>query len=171
MPPAPPRLRRPIPWAVVALAVSMAFVATAAAAGGGAIRLQVGSILARDAGAHFDQRLARLRGKLEDVFRFGSYRLVREETRGARLREISAFEIPGGHRLQVRPLEFRDEGVALHLALLRGRQVLVETDCVLGREGRVFLGGPTLEDGVLLIWVEARAAPPAGEAGAWEGGP
>ncbi len=161
------RPRRAWRAAVGFLGAAAALAVASAAAGGGAVRLEVGSILARDAGAHFDQRLARLRGRLEDVFRFGSYRLVKQESRGARWGEVAAFEIPGGHRLRIRPLERRDEGVALHLALLRGRRVLVKTDFVLGRQGRVFLGGPTLEDGVLLIWVEAREA----SSESWEGGP
>lgn len=120
------------------------------------VLIEVGCILASEGDRHVDRQLEVLRWRLEKTFNYPSYRLVKRENRGARWGDPVRFDVPGEHSLRIRPLERRADRVALNLALTQNDEVLVETDVLLGRHGRMILGGPRLEDGVLLIWIEAR---------------
>ena len=127
------------------------------AAGDDRVYIEVGCILASDSGEHYDQQLELLRGRLQKMFRYPSYRLVKRENRGVELGDPVHIEVPGGHTLQIRPMERRADQIALNLSLMQEDEVLLKTDFLLGRRGRMILGGPRLDNGVLLIWVEARA--------------
>lgn len=119
--------------------------------------IEVGCILASDSGEHYDAQLELLRGRLEKMFRYPSYRLVKRENQGVEWGDPIHFDVPGGHTLQIRPMERRSgDQVALNLSLMQDSEVLLKTDFLLGRRGRMILGGPRLDNGVLLIWVEAR---------------
>lgn len=123
------------------------------------VQIEVGCILASEGDRHVDRQLEVLRWRLEQTFSYPSYRLVKRENRGAAWGDPIRFDVPGGHTLEIRPLERRADRVALNLSLIQDDEVLVQTDVLLGRHGRMILGGPRLENGVLLIWVEARTKP------------
>jgi len=123
---------------------------------GDRVFIEVGCILASDAGRHYDQKLELLRTGLEKMFPYASYRLVKRENQRVRWGDPIEFEVPGGHSLQIRPMERRADQVALKLALRKDQEVLLQTDFILGRHGRVILGGPRVDNGVLLFWIEAR---------------
>jgi hypothetical protein len=141
----------------VALGISLLVAAPGLAFAEDRVFIEVGFILASDSGEHYDQQLDLLRGRLQKMFRYPSYRLVKRENRGVEWGDPIHFEVPGGHTLHIRPMERRGaDQVALNLSLMQDSEVLLKTDFLLGRRGRMILGGPRLDNGVLLIWVEAR---------------
>jgi hypothetical protein len=141
----------------VAAGFSILIAAAGAALADDRVFIEVGCILASDSGEHYDEQLDLLRGRLQKMFRYPSYRLVKRENQGVEWGDPIEFEVPGGHTLHIKPMERRGGGqVALNLSLMQQDQVILKTDFLLGRRGRMILGGPRLENGVLLIWVEAR---------------
>lgn len=125
-----------------------------AAAGGGVV-LEVGSVLASNAGSRFDHQLARLRSQLEGLFQYTSYRLMREERREVPWGDPAGFEIPGGRYLWVTPKTGRDGRISLNLVLLQDSRRLIHTDLTLPDHGLVLVGGPRHLDGNLIISIGA----------------
>jgi hypothetical protein len=151
-------------WRPAAVGLALVLTTGGAALAGDRVFIEVGCILASEGGEHYDEKLELLRSRLEKMFHYASYRLVKHENRGVAWGDPIHFEMPGGHSLQILPMERRADQVALKLALMQDSEVLLQTDFLLGRHGRVILGGPRLDNGVLLFWVEARTKrgqPPA----------
>jgi hypothetical protein len=141
----------------VALGISLLVGVTGAALAEDRVFIEVGCILASESGEHYDEQLALLRSHLQKMFRYPSYRLVKRENQGVEWGDPIHFEVPGGHTLKIRPMGRRgSDKIALNLSLMHDSEVLLKTDFLLGRRGRMILGGPRLDNGVLLIWVEAR---------------
>jgi hypothetical protein len=136
----------------------LAILATGAAAGaaGERVVLEVGTVLATNNGSHVDAQLAAVRGQLERLFRYSSYRLVKQEVSDVSCGNPASFDIPGGRRLRVMPKTARGGRVSLNVALLKDSHVLMNTDLTLGKKGMIMVGGPRYENGVLIIWIGAR---------------
>jgi len=120
------------------------------------VALEVGTVLATNSSKHIDAQLASVRGQLERLFQYSSYRLVRHETSDVSCGKPASFEIPGGRHLQVMAKDTRGGRVALNVALVKDRHVLMRTDLTLGKRGTIMVGGPRYEDGVLIIWIGAK---------------
>ncbi|MBM4266664.1 MAG: hypothetical protein FJ144_08645 [Deltaproteobacteria bacterium] len=151
------------------------------------VMIQVGTLLARDASPREgasggaagspgaattarstpeeDERLAGLKPQLVRLFRYGSYRLMDHEDRRMAWGSHASFDIPGGRHLRVVPTRRTEGGVALQVALVQGEQVLMNSDLTLGQQGKVLVGGPGYEGGVLIIWIGAHVA--EGQPGNW----
>ena len=140
---------------VVACAVACSMAVPSAYAG--AVELTVGSVLATDAGQEFDHRLVAMKPQFESLFRYSSYRLMKQETRALRWGEGASFDIPGGRYLVVAPQELRDSKVAMKIMLLEGGRPLVDTSVALRNHGVLLLGGPKQQEGVLIISIGANA--------------
>jgi hypothetical protein len=141
--------------AVLALA-ALAVIATDAR-GGGTVDVTIGSVLATDAGTGFDSRLVAMRPQFESLFRYSSYRLVKQETRPIRWGQGESFDIPGGRYLVVAPKELRNSRIAMSVMLLEGGRPLVDTTVALRNHGVLLLGGPRQQEGVLIIAIGAAA--------------
>ncbi len=89
------RARRPVTLAVIAAVLAAALVPAAAAAGE-RVELTIGSVLATDSGREFDSRLVAMKPQFDSLFRYSSYRLMKQETRTVGWGEGASFEIPGG---------------------------------------------------------------------------
>lgn len=120
------------------------------------VALEVGTVLATNASSHFDAQLTSIRGQLERLFQYTSYRLVKQETSDVSCGKPASFEIPGGRHLQVMAKDTRGGRVSLNVALVKDRHVLMRTDLTLGKRGTIMVGGPRYEDGVLIIWIGAK---------------
>jgi hypothetical protein len=139
-------------WAVLAgLLVPRAGVAS------DSVAVTIGSVLATDAGREFDQRLVAMKPQFESLFRYSSYRLMKQERRMIRWGGGESFDIPGGRYLVVAPKELRDSKVAMDVMLLEGGRPLVDTTVALRNHGILLLGGPKQQEGVLIIAIGAEA--------------
>lgn len=124
------------------------------------VALEVGTVLATNASTHIDAQLASVRGQLERLFQYTSYRLVKQETSDVSCGKPASFEIPGGRHLQVMAKDTRGGRVSLNVALMKDRHVLMRTDLTLGKRGTIMVGGPRYENGVLIIWIGAKRMSP-----------
>jgi hypothetical protein len=122
------------------------------------VALRVRTVLATDTGSDFDDRLDQYRQQLTGLFRYSSYRLVKEEERRCIWGSPNSFEIPGGRYLQVLPIGYKNERVKLKVILIEsGAAPPLDTDFSLPNHGNIWVGGPKHPDGVLLISIGAEA--------------
>lgn len=121
------------------------------------VALRVRTVLATDSGAESDSRLdQRQREQLDGLFRYKSYRLVKEEQRRCTWGSPNSFEIPGGRYLQVLPIGYKGDRVKLKVMLIEGTNPPpLDTDFSLPNHGNIWVGGPKHPDGVLLISIGA----------------
>jgi hypothetical protein len=161
LPVAPPRRqssrRRRTPAGLMPVAAVLAvlpFALTARAQD--TVALEVGTVLANNASTQIDAELASIRGQLERLFQYSSYRLMKQEQSDVSCGKPASFEIPGGRHLQVMAKDARGGRVSLNVALVKDRHVLMRTDLTLGKRGMIMVGGPRYENGVLIIWIGAR---------------
>jgi hypothetical protein len=150
------RRRRPHPGAGVACVVAVLAVLPLAAEAQERVALEVGTVLATNSSTHMDAQLASVRGQLERLFQYSSYRLVKQEKSDVSCGKPASFEIPGGRHLQVMAKDTRGGRVSLNVALMKDRHVLMRTDLTLGKRGTIMVGGPRYENGVLIIWIAAK---------------
>lgn len=135
------------------------FLFAPAPAGGaetGAVELTIGTILASNEGEHFDPKLARMKEKLK-VFKYRSYRLVKEESQRVFWQTDGRFAVPGGRSLVVVPQHYRNKQVSLKVRLLEGEKAFFDTTVQLPNRGNFLLGGPKHDGGVLIILISAAA--------------
>ena len=145
----------------VGFALIVVFCAVApefAAADDEVVALHVRTVLATDSGSDFDARLDGYRRQLRDLFRYTSYRLVKEEDRHCAFGRPNNFEIPGGRYLEVLPVQFREDRLKLRVLLIEGTSPPpLDTDFTVPNRGNIWVGGPRNHDGVLLISIGAEA--------------
>jgi hypothetical protein len=123
-----------------------------------AVALHVRTVLATDSGSAFDTRLDGYRRQLRGLFRYNSYRLVKEEERHCAFGRSNNFEIPGGRYLEVVPVQFREDRLKLRVLLIEGTSSPpLDTDFTVPNRGNIWVGGPRNPDGVLLISIGAEA--------------
>lgn len=124
------------------------------------VALHVRTVLATDSSGDFDSRLATYHRQLRGLFRFTSYRLVKEEERHCPFGRNNNFEIPGGRYLEVLPMAFKEDRVKLRVLLIEGTSPPpLDTDFTVPNRGNIWVGGPRNPDGVLLISIGAEATP------------
>ena len=141
--------------ATLVLAV-VAALGVAAPARAGGVTVTVGSVLATDGGApEFDTRLIAMKPQFDSLFRYSSYRLVKQERRLVEWGQGASFDIPGGRYLVVAPKELRDAKVSMQVMLLEGGRPLVDTAVALRDHGVLLVGGPKQQEGVLIIAISA----------------
>jgi hypothetical protein len=105
------------------------------------LSIQVDSIFARETGTDVDQRLGAEKGRLQNLFDYGSYRLLRSEEVDTPCGEDVTFLLPEDRILHVKILATHGNLVALTLALSeRGRPVL-QKELKVSRGGLLLLVG------------------------------
>jgi hypothetical protein len=119
------------------------------------VAVTIGSVLATDVGDGFDSRLVAMKPQFDSLFRYSSYRLMKQERRAIRWGRGESFDIPGGRYLVVTPKELRDSKVSMDVMLLEGGRPLIDTTVALRNHGMLLLGGPKQQEGVLIIAIGA----------------
>jgi hypothetical protein len=105
------------------------------------LSVHVDSVVARDTGAEIDQRLGREAGRLQALFDYTSYRLLRTNEADTPCGQEVAFILPGGRILHVRPLATHGNLVALELALFAGARAVMRTQLKMPKGGLLVLVG------------------------------
>jgi len=123
---------------------------------GDRVIIQMGTVRATNTREYFDAQLASMRRQFQNLFRFTSYQLLKEENRSVGWGDLAGFDVPGGRYLQVVPKSESNDRVSLNVRLLQDSRLLINTDFTLRNQGTILVGGPRDEEGVLIIWIGAR---------------
>ena len=124
-----------------------------------AVEVRIGAVLASNSGNEFDARLASLQRQFDTLFRYTSYRLVKEERQQVPWGGKVAFDIPGGRYLLVIPREFKNDRVSMKVMVLEGARPIIDTVLSLRNHATFLIGGPRQPDGVLILSIGADTLP------------
>ena len=148
--------RKSLRPAAVAIALLLLLFATPGAfAGPGSVSVDVGSVYASNEGASIDPALGNIRGKLQAMFNYSSYRMLDRKRRSLAIGEAGDFELPGGRMMRATPLSSERNKVRLSIRISDGSRNLLTTKLGLSRGGMVLVGGPSHQAGVLILIISA----------------
>ena len=119
------------------------------------VSVDVGSIYASNVGSSVDPALNNIRGKLQSMFNYSSYKMLDRKRRSLALGETGDYELPGRRTMRVSPLPAKENKVRLSVNIREGGKNLLSTTIGLSRGGMVLVGGPTYEAGVLILIISA----------------
>jgi hypothetical protein len=149
--------RRPDIRAVVALLALVALLwgAAGVSAAANGVTVDVGAVYASNEGSSIDPALRHIRGKLQSMFNYTSYRMLDRKSRTLAVGEAGDFELPGRRSMRVSPLPSPANKVRLSIRIEEGGKNLLTTNLGLPRGGMVLVGGPSYEAGVLILIIAA----------------
>ena len=99
------------------------------------LSIHVDSIFARETGTEIDQRLGSETGRLQALFDYSSYRLIRMDEADTKCGQEVAFILPIERILHVRPLATHGNSVALDLALFAGARAVMRQQLKIWKGG------------------------------------
>lgn len=122
----------------------------------GTVPIRVQVIYAANEPGGVDARLGGLAGDLQRTFRYSMYRLLDAPEGAAALRQAWITSLPGGRRLEIVPTDIQGGQYSLTVRVLSsGGQALVNTAVRLRGGATVLVGGPSHQQGVLIIAITA----------------
>ncbi len=120
-----------------------------------AVSVDVGAVYASNEGTSIDPVLGTIRGKLQSMFNYTSYRMLDRKRRSLAVGETGEFELPGGRSMRATPLPAQGNKVRLSIQISDGQRKLLATTLGLSRGGMVLVGGPSYRSGVLILIISA----------------
>jgi hypothetical protein len=145
---------------VVSVCLVAGFVGVAVAlpgfAWGQTVTLQVQVIYAANQDGGVDGRLGALAENLKKTFRYSMYQLLDAPKGSAGLNKVWRTALPDNRSLEITPTGVQDGQVSLAVrVLLADGKVPVNTVVRLRRGSTVLVGGPSHQNGVLIIAISA----------------
>ena len=119
------------------------------------VSVEVGAVYASNEGRSVDSALGTIRGKLQSMFNYTSYRMLDRKRRSLAIGEAGDFELPGGRMMRATPLSSERNKVRLSIRISDGSRNLLTTTLGLSRGGMVLVGGPSHQAGVLILIISA----------------
>ena len=119
------------------------------------VTVDVGAVYASNEVTSIDPDLGAIRGKLRSMFNYTSYRMLDRKRRSLSVGEAGEFELPDRRTMRAIPLPARGDKVRLSIQISEGPRNLLTTTLGLRRGGMVLVGGPSHQDGVLILLISA----------------
>ena len=124
-----------------------------------AVEVRIGAVLASNSAAEvepeFDQHMASMRRRFNNVFPYSSYRLVKEQRQRVSWGANVGFDIPGGRYVMVTPKGYKNGRVSLKVVVIDGSRPIVDTSVVMQNRGTFLVAGPREPDGILILSIGA----------------
>ncbi len=140
---------------IAAVLALLALAAGAASAAEAPVSVELGVAVASNEGSRIDPQLADIRTKLKAMFDYTSYRMLDRRKRTLAIGETGDFGLPGGRSMRVTPVPSAGNKVRLAVQLQEGPRKLLTTTLGLSRGGMVLVGGPSYQNGVLILIISA----------------
>ena len=105
------------------------------------LSVHVDSMVARDTGAEIDQRLGPEAGRLQALFDYSSYQLLRTDEADTRCGKQVEFILPDERILHVLPVATHGNLIALELVLFAGARAVMRTQLKMPKGGLLVLVG------------------------------
>lgn len=139
----------------MAFLLSLLLLASAPSDAANTVSVDVGSVYASNEGTSMDTALGTIRGKLQSMFNYTSYRMLDRKRRSLAVGEAGEFELPGRRMMRATPLSAEGNKVRLSIQISDGPKNLLTTTLGLSRGGMVLVGGPSHQAGVLILIISA----------------
>jgi hypothetical protein len=119
------------------------------------VSVDVGSAYASNEGSSMDPALGNIRGKLQSMFNYTSYKMLDRQRRTLAVGQAGEYGLPGRRAMRVTPLSIEGRKVRLNVQITEGPKNLLTTTLGLARGGMVLVGGPSHQAGVLIFIISA----------------
>lgn len=112
-------------------------------------RLRV--IEASNVGGTIDPSLKELHSQLDSLFKYTSYRLLRDERLHLTLNQTTLLSIHPGRSIEITPLKFQANTAELRVKIKREKTDILDTQVRLPPGRTVLIGGPKHGEGVIIL--------------------
>jgi hypothetical protein len=112
-------------------------------------RLRV--IEASNVGRTIDPSLKELHGQLSSLFKYTSYRLLRDERLHLSLNQTTTLPVHPGRSIEITPLKFQANTAELRVKIKREKTEILDTQVRLPPGRTVLIGGPRHGEGVVIL--------------------
>jgi len=115
------------------------------------IQIHIKTILASQMDGGIDSSLRDLVEDLQSVFKYSSYRLLRQDNLNLQLNESGKVSLPGGRIMKITPREITGGRATIELGISIGNRQIFQTVIRLLNNSSITVGGPKHQDGYLLF--------------------
>lgn len=100
---------------------------------------------------HIDPALRGLGRKLTSIFRYTSYRQIKQKKMRLEYRQTGAVSLPGRRILEITPVDLAGGRIKYRIRITKGGSPAFRTEIMLKKGSSITIGGPEFKDGVLLF--------------------
>lgn len=119
------------------------------------VSIEVGIVQASSEGSSIDPALSKLKSKLQEMFKYTSYRMLDRQKRTLAVGETGEIPLPGNRVFKAVPASIEGSKVKLDVQILEGGKNRLTSTLGLNRGGMVLVGGPSYQNGVLILVISA----------------
>jgi hypothetical protein len=99
----------------------------------------------------FDSRLKPILHELKSVFKYTSYKLLKEQLFDLHFNEEGRVSLPGNRTLLVLPSDTDGKRIRYKINIQKNNHSIFQTQVMLKNNSSITIGGPELDSGALLI--------------------
>ncbi|WP_457551378.1 hypothetical protein [Desulfobacula sp.] len=98
-----------------------------------------------------DQNLNKIIPELKSVFKYTSYRLLKDQKLNLRFNEKGRVDLPGQRTLFVIPSNMKGKRIHYQINIQKNKHPVFKTQVLLKNNSSITIGGPQFKNGVLLF--------------------
>jgi hypothetical protein len=99
----------------------------------------------------FDSRLKSILHELKSVFKYTSYKLLKEQRFDLHFNQEGRVSLPGNRTLLILPSDTDGNRIGYHITIQKSSHLIFQTQVLLKNNSSITIGGPELDSGALLI--------------------
>jgi len=100
---------------------------------------------------YVDQGLKGIISELESVFKYTSYRLLKDQKLNLNFNQKGRVNLPGERALVVIPTDMQGKRIRYQINIQKNNHSIFQTRVLLKNNSSITIGGPQFKDGVLLL--------------------
>jgi len=100
---------------------------------------------------HVDPGLKKIIHELQSVFKYTSYRLIKNQRLNLGFHQRGQIPLPGNRTLVVIPTNMEGKRIRYQINIRKNRQSIFQTQVLLRNNSSITIGGPKFHNGVLLF--------------------
>lgn len=100
---------------------------------------------------HVDPSLKKIIPKLKSVFKYTSYRLLKNQRLNLNFNQKGRVNLPGKKTLIVMPSDIEGKRIRYHIVIQKNNHPIFQTQVLLKNNSSITIGGPQFNNGTLLF--------------------
>lgn len=139
------------------LAAVISFLAVYPAAAKGTVLTDIKVIHASTQSSHVDPGLSSIIHELESVFKYTSYKLMKNETLTLKFGQKGQVKLPDKRVLEVLPSGMEGKRIRYQIQIKKINKTIFKTQVLLKNNSSITIGGPKFKKGTLLFNISGSA--------------
>ncbi|HEY5997545.1 MAG TPA: hypothetical protein VIU29_11025 [Candidatus Deferrimicrobiaceae bacterium] len=119
------------------------------------VSIEVAIAQASHEGSAIDPALSKMKSKLQSMFNYTSYKMLDRQKRTIPVGSTGEIPLPGNRVLKATPASLDGTKIKLNVQILEGGKDKLTTSLGLNKGGMVLVGGPSYQNGVLILIISA----------------